>query len=141
MNEPMMFNVSHFHTLIACTYLSKSVHHLYFFLVLFYFIYSKMPIYGNHLFSFVSALLFSTLTSLHGAYDSCHLICRQYTNKQMSCIRCLKTRLKLKVEKSKVYTLVYTFFVCYVVLFHSCSSHAREKTLVHEFLISYSHTE
>ena len=35
-----------------------------------------------------------------------------------------------------------TFF-CVFVLFRSCCSHARvfEKTLVHEFLISYSHTE
>ena len=35
-----------------------------------------------------------------------------------------------------------TFF-CYFVLFHSCGSNARVfgKTLVHEFLISYNHTE
>ena len=36
-----------------------------------------------------------------------------------------------------------TFFVCLLVLFHSCCSHARVfvKTFVHEFPISYSHTE
>ena len=36
-----------------------------------------------------------------------------------------------------------TFSFCFFVLFHSCCSHARlfGKTLVHEFLISYSHTE
>ena len=36
-----------------------------------------------------------------------------------------------------------TFFVCLIVLFHSCCSHSRVfgKTLVHEFPISYSHTE
>ena len=34
-------------------------------------------------------------------------------------------------------------FVCLIVLFHSCCSNAQVfgKTLVHEFLISYSHTE
>ena len=34
-------------------------------------------------------------------------------------------------------------FVCLIVLFHSCSSHARVfgKTLLHEFPVSYSHTE
>ena len=34
-------------------------------------------------------------------------------------------------------------FVSFFVLFHSCCSHAQVfgKTLVHEFLISYSHTE
>ena len=38
---------------------------------------------------------------------------------------------------------ILTFFVCVSVLFHSCCSHARVvgKTLVHEFPISYSHTE
>ena len=36
-----------------------------------------------------------------------------------------------------------TFFVCFCLLFHSCCSHARVfgKTLLHEFHISYSHTE
>ena len=36
-----------------------------------------------------------------------------------------------------------TAFVCFVVLFHSCCSHARVfvEILVHEFYISYSHTE
>ena len=36
-----------------------------------------------------------------------------------------------------------TSFVCFFVLFDSCCSHARVfgKTLVHEFPISYSHTE
>ena len=36
-----------------------------------------------------------------------------------------------------------TFFLSFFVLFHSCCSHARVfgKTLVHEFLISYNHTE
>ena len=35
------------------------------------------------------------------------------------------------------------FFLCFIVLFQSCCSHARVfgKTLVHEFLIFYSHTE
>ena len=34
-------------------------------------------------------------------------------------------------------------FFCYFVLFHSCFSHARVfgKTLMHEFLIFYPHTE
>ena len=37
----------------------------------------------------------------------------------------------------------YTFFVCFFILFHFCCFHSRllGKTLVHEFLISYSHTE
>ena len=36
-----------------------------------------------------------------------------------------------------------TFFVCFFILFHFFCSHARVfgKTRVHEFLISYSHTE
>ena len=36
-----------------------------------------------------------------------------------------------------------TIFICFFVLFRSCCSHARvfEKTLVHEFPMSYSHTE
>ena len=36
-----------------------------------------------------------------------------------------------------------TFFVCFSILFHSCCSHVRVfgKTLVHEFHISYRHTE
>ena len=36
-----------------------------------------------------------------------------------------------------------TFFFCFFVLFHSSCSHARvfEKTLLHEFHISSSHTE
>ena len=35
------------------------------------------------------------------------------------------------------------FFVCFSILFYSCCSHARVfgKTLMHEFPISYSHTE
>ena len=37
----------------------------------------------------------------------------------------------------------HSLFFCFFVLFHSCCSHARVlgKTLVHEFFISYSHTE
>ena len=36
-----------------------------------------------------------------------------------------------------------TFFLCFIALFQSCCSHAQVfgKTLVHEFLIFYSHTE
>ena len=36
-----------------------------------------------------------------------------------------------------------TFFFCFFILFHSCCSHARVfgKPLVHEFPMSYSHTE
>ena len=36
-----------------------------------------------------------------------------------------------------------TFFVCFFILFHSCCSNAQVfgKTLVHEFPISYSHSE
>ena len=36
-----------------------------------------------------------------------------------------------------------TFLVCFIILFHSCCSHARVfgKTLLHEFHISYSHIE
>ena len=36
-----------------------------------------------------------------------------------------------------------TFFICCFILFDSCCSHARVfgKTLLHEFFISYSHTE
>ena len=35
------------------------------------------------------------------------------------------------------------FFFCFYILFHTCCSHVRVfgKTLVHEFLISYGHTE
>ena len=35
------------------------------------------------------------------------------------------------------------FFVCFFILFHSCCSYARVfgKTLLHEFPVSYSHTE
>ena len=38
---------------------------------------------------------------------------------------------------------LFTSFVCFFILFHSCCSHAQvfRKTLVHEFHISYSHTE
>ena len=38
---------------------------------------------------------------------------------------------------------LHTVVVCFFILFHSCSSHDRvfAKTLLHEFLISYSHTE
>ena len=40
-----------------------------------------------------------------------------------------------------IYSPLLTFFLCFVVLFLSCSSHARVfgKTLVDEFPISYSH--
>ena len=36
-----------------------------------------------------------------------------------------------------------TSFVCFLILFRSCCNHAQVfgKTLVHEFPISYSHTE
>ena len=36
-----------------------------------------------------------------------------------------------------------SFFVCFSIVFHSCCSHARVfgKTLVHEFTISYNHSE
>ena len=39
--------------------------------------------------------------------------------------------------------LFSSFFVCLIVLFLSCCSHARvfRKTLLYEFSISYSHTE
>ena len=39
--------------------------------------------------------------------------------------------------------LIFFFFSCFFVLFHSCCSHSRlfGKTLVHESPISYSHTE
>ena len=39
--------------------------------------------------------------------------------------------------------LILAFFVCFFILFHSCCSHAQVfgKTLVHEFSISYSHSE
>ena len=42
-----------------------------------------------------------------------------------------------------IFTPLLTIFVCFFVLFRSCCSHARVfgKTLVHEFPISYSHTE
>ena len=42
-----------------------------------------------------------------------------------------------------IYSPLLTFFLCFIVLFPSCCSHARVfgKTLLHEFLISYSHTE
>ena len=41
------------------------------------------------------------------------------------------------------HTSLLTFFPCFFVLFHSCRSHAGVfgKTLVHEFPVSYSHTE
>ena len=42
-----------------------------------------------------------------------------------------------------IYFPLLTFFLCFIVLFQSRCSHARVfgKTLVHEFPISYSHTE
>ena len=44
---------------------------------------------------------------------------------------------------STLNTSLLAFFVCYFILFHSCCSHTLVcgKTLVHEFPISYSHTE
>ena len=41
------------------------------------------------------------------------------------------------------YSPLLTFFLCYIVLFQSCCSHSRVfgKTPVHEFPISYGHTE
>ena len=41
------------------------------------------------------------------------------------------------------YSPLLTFFLCFIVLFQSCCSHAQVfgKTLVHEFPISYSHTK
>ena len=44
---------------------------------------------------------------------------------------------------SHIYSPLLTFFLCFIVLFLFCCSHARVfgKTLVHEFLISYGHTE
>ena len=41
-----------------------------------------------------------------------------------------------------IFSLLF-FILCFQVLFHSYSSHAQllRKTLVHEFHISYSHTE
>ena len=41
------------------------------------------------------------------------------------------------------HTSLLTFFVCFCISFRSCCSHALVfgKTLVHEFPISYSHTE
>ena len=38
---------------------------------------------------------------------------------------------------------LFTFFLCFYVLFHSCSSHAQVlgETLVHELIISYSYTK
>ena len=40
-------------------------------------------------------------------------------------------------------TPLFTFFVCFFILFHYCCSHARVfgKKLVHEFLISYNRNE
>ena len=42
-----------------------------------------------------------------------------------------------------IYSHLLTFFLCFIVLFLSCCSHARVfgKTLLHEFPIFYSHTE
>ena len=42
-----------------------------------------------------------------------------------------------------IYSPLLTFFLCFIVLFLSCCSNARVfgKTLVHEFPISYSHTD
>ena len=41
------------------------------------------------------------------------------------------------------HAFLLTLCFCYIILFHSCCSHARVfgKTFVHEFHISYSHTE
>ena len=41
------------------------------------------------------------------------------------------------------YSPLLTFFLCFIVLFQSCCSHAQVfgKTLLHEFPIFYSHTE
>ena len=43
----------------------------------------------------------------------------------------------------RTHVCLLTIFVCFFVLFRSCCSHARVfgKTLVHEFPMSYSHTE
>ena len=42
-----------------------------------------------------------------------------------------------------IHSSLITYVICFFILFHSCCSHAWvfEKTLVHEFLIFYSHTE
>ena len=43
----------------------------------------------------------------------------------------------------RTHASLLTLFACFFILFHPCCSHPRvfEKTLVHEFPMSYSHTE
>ena len=50
---------------------------------------------------------------------------------------------RLLFSSFRTHASLFTFFVCFFILYHSCCCHARlfGKTLVHEFPISYSLTE
>ena len=50
---------------------------------------------------------------------------------------------RVRCTSFHIHSPLLTFFLCFIVLFQSCCSHAQVfgKTLVHEFPILYSHTE
>ena len=50
---------------------------------------------------------------------------------------------RVRFASFQTHVSLLTFFICFFVLFRSCCSHARVfgKTLVHEFPMSYCHTE
>ena len=51
--------------------------------------------------------------------------------------------IRIRGTSFHIYSPLLIFFLCFIVLFLSCCSYARVfgKTLLHEFPISYSHTE
>ena len=50
---------------------------------------------------------------------------------------------RVRCTSFHIHSPLRTFFLCFIVLFQSCCSHAQVfgKTLLHDFLIFYSHTE
>ena len=58
------------------------------------------------------------------------------------CILIRPSGLLFSFEPALLLSILMSLF-CFFILFHSCRSHAQMfgKTLVNEFLISYSHTE
>ena len=50
---------------------------------------------------------------------------------------------RVRFASFRAHSSLLAFFLCFFIFFHSCCSRARVfgKTLVHEFPISYSHTE
>ena len=53
-----------------------------------------------------------------------------------------RTFFRLRCTSFHVHSPLLAFFLCFIVLVQSCCSHAQvfRKTIVHEFLIFYSHT-